>query len=135
MNLRSRTALAHHSLTLPAMSNVPYGPIPRYSPARAGPLPLKLLHSRIAEWMPIAAASRQWCTVGSDLPANCAYAAASYQLTPRTGQSSWPSGYVPSSQVEGPGRPVVSRSSATASSHATVRAWVVIDGGQYRASR
>ena len=34
----------------------------------------------------------QWKIVGSCLPANAAYAAASYQLTPPTGRSSSPSG-------------------------------------------
>ncbi|HTM24623.1 MAG TPA: hypothetical protein VL225_05465 [Vicinamibacterales bacterium] len=49
-------------------------------------MPEKLLWGRISEKIPNAPeALYQWYAVGSDLRANEAYAAASYQLTPLTG--------------------------------------------------
>ena len=54
------------------------------------------------------------------MPANFAYAAASYQLTPATGCFSCPFGKLPSSQVAGPERPVASRKRAMASVHGNV---------------
>src|SRR4051812_26452984 len=119
------SSFQHHSLTFPAMSNVPDGPSPFRLPTVTGPLPLKLLTRRISAEFSIGvlnpAAARQWNAVGSFFPANAAYAAASYQLTPDTGKSAWPAGNAPNSQVAGPGRPVLSRNSAIAASHDSVR--------------
>src|SRR5262245_44497937 len=103
----------HHSLTLPAMSNWPNGPTPGSEPTAIAPLGLKLLWSRISLKTALgpakAPARGRWNGVGSDLPANSAYAAASYQLTPPMGKLSCDAGKVPSSHVAGPGLPVRSR--------------------------
>src|SRR5918993_2547944 len=75
----------------------------------------------MSEKFPKPAARYQWKAVRKLLPTKAAYAAASYQLTPLTGWSACPSGYVLSSHVAGPGWPVLSRNSAIASSHDRVR--------------
>ena len=74
------------------MSYVPYTPKPRPPVTGSGPFPPKLLCGTIQELAGMLAARAQWWMVGSALPANFAYAAASYQLTPATGKSPWPGG-------------------------------------------
>jgi hypothetical protein len=48
-------------------------------------LPLKLLNGSRNSVRQVSASCVQWYTVGSRLPAQAAYAAASYQETPATG--------------------------------------------------
>src|SRR4030095_6242899 len=88
----------------------------------------------------LVAAPSQWYVVGSDFPTKTAYAAASYQLTPPTGSVSRPAGdvatsraagTVPTSQSDGPGRPVRSRNVATASSQEIVRPSLMNGSFQY----
>src|SRR5262245_38652975 len=109
-------AFQHHSRTLPAMSYVPDGLIPVNLPTGAGPDPCRLLSGSMLAPKSVPAARIQCVTVGRLLPENFANAAASYQLTPLTGYSSWPAGYSPTRQVAGPGRPVTSTNRAMASS-------------------
>ena len=59
--------------------------MPRLAPTGTAPWPEKLLTGTIERAVADLAAWFQWATVGSDFPANLAYAAASYQLTPPTG--------------------------------------------------
>src|ERR1035437_6770774 len=89
--------------------------MPRCAPASAGPLPPKLLRGRISEFAEGNPAARRHSNdVGMLLPANSAYAAASYQLTPPTGIAAVPSGEVPNCQEAGPGLRVASRNSSIA---------------------
>src|SRR5262249_8319884 len=69
--------------------------------------------------------------VGRLFCANSAYAAASYQLTPPTGKSAFPSGKFPNCQVDGPGRPVASRKSATACFQGRIRPSLTKGSFQY----
>src|SRR5258707_15594003 len=59
--------------------------------------------------------------VGMSFFANCAYAAASYQLTPPTGRLAVPVANVPPSHVADPGRLVRSTKRATAASYVSAR--------------
>src|SRR5438105_14354586 len=94
--------------------------MPRVLPTGTGPWPEKLLAGTIHALLRTLAAWFQWARVGSDFPANRANAIASYQLTPATGSFSFPAGYSPASQVEGPVRPVRSVISAIACRHGIV---------------
>src|ERR1035437_7547685 len=85
------------------------------------PAPEKLLFGMMSRLASACAARFQWKTVGRLLPENAAYTTTSYQLTPATGCFSIPFGKLPSSQVDGPGRPVPSRKTAIASCHGTAR--------------
>src|SRR5262249_36632676 len=113
--------LRHHSLTFPAMSDVPKPLAAPAPPTATVPAPWKLLPGTIRALALGCAAQFQRWTVGSVLPANLAYAAASYQLTPATGCFSIPLGKLPSSHADGPGLPVASRNRSIASVHASVR--------------
>src|SRR5450830_434158 len=123
----------HHSLTLPAMSVVPKPLTAPSPPTGTVPAPEKLLFGMMSRLASACAARFQWKTVGRLLPENAAYAAASYQLTPATGCFSNPFGKLPSSQVDGPGRPVPSRKTAIASCHGTARP--LLRNGSFQSSR
>src|SRR4051812_1958275 len=99
------------------MSNAPDGLMPANEPPRVGPCVWTLLPG-MTHWLANTdPACAQWNTVGSCLPTNFAYAAASYHDTSPTGNDSWPAGGPPPSHVAGPDRPVRSTSSLIPSSH------------------
>ncbi len=118
------------------MSTTPKGVIASVLPTATGPCPPKLLRAmRSPAPRGRPAAAHQCSRVGRLFPANSANAAASYQLTPLTGKSAFPSGKSPASHVAGPGRPVRSTKACMASAQERVRPSLVNSCFQYRWSR